>query len=175
MHQEMPQQPLQQQPVQQPPVVPPQGQFNQAPQMPQQPPSQGQFGYAPYVQHQMQPPYAPQENPGQTLGTISLVLGIASLFLACITIFTFGLSPLLGIPLAIAGFTCGIIGRSKTPQGMSNGVAVAGIILSAIGASLALILPTLWIFSGVFLRLSDFGSVVAGSDLQYLIDALANY
>jgi len=182
MHQEFPeQQPLQQQPVQFQPM-PLQGQFNQMPppigqqstqppvQHQQQMPPQGQFGHPSHVQPHMQA-QIPQENPGRALGIASLVLSILGILFIGASTFTFFTSLILGVPLVAAGFACGIAGRNKTPQGMPSGMAVAGIILGAIGIFLTLALLLLW----MLFNLVDSGSAVAGSDLQYLIDALANY
>ena len=42
------------------------------------------------------------------------------------------------IPLSVAGLICGIMGKNRTPQGMSDGMAIAGIALGIIGIVLGL-------------------------------------
>jgi len=124
-----------QQPMQQP--VQPQGQFNQPP--------------------HMQPPHTPQENPGQTLSIVSLVLGIIGILSACSLIFFY-----VGIPLGIAGLVCGIIGRNKTPQGMKAGLAVAGIIVGAVAIVMAIVVGGVMTL-GI---LAEIGT--PGTDMYYL-------
>jgi len=137
-----------QQPMQQP--VQPQGQFNQPP--------------------HMQPPHTPQENPGHTLSMVGLILGIVGILATCASIITFGITLMLGVPLSIAGLICSIIGRSRTPQGMPSGMAIAGIILGAVGIFAAI---TIFIVGIIFAAAIEAGS--AGSDFQYFLDALENY
>jgi len=201
MHQEMPQQSPQQHPAQQLPVVPPQ-QGQQTPvQMPQQqipmqqsqsmpvvpqqqypvqPPQQPQIPlHRPvppqgqqFVYYSPPPPSGPQENPGQALSTVSLVLGIISILLICITLFTLGISLLLGIPLAILGLICGIAGKKKTPQGMPNGVAVAGITLSTIGIVSAIVgIILMFVLVGSL----DFSSVILAPDLSDFLEQRQYY
>jgi hypothetical protein len=111
---------------------PPEGQPYQPP-TPYQPPApyeqpgQGSGGLPPYQPsesaHQAAPPvpsYAgqvqpPQTNPGQGLGIAGLICGI-----------------LLG-PLAFIGLILSIVGFNKSKKaGQKNGIALAGIIVSAI-------------------------------------------
>lgn len=60
-------------------------------------------------------------------------MGILSVLLLCAALPTIGITLFLGIPLGIAAIVCGIIGKSKTPHGMPSGMAIAGIVLGAIG------------------------------------------
>ncbi len=58
---------------------------------------------------------APQENPGKTMGIIGLVCSII-------------------VPISLVGLILSIVALSKSKKaGMSNGVALAGIIVGAIG------------------------------------------
>jgi hypothetical protein len=76
-------------------------------QQPQQPNTQQPYN-AP------QPPQMNQENPGKTLGIVSLVTSI--------------------IGMGLVGVITGIIGLKKSKSvGQSNGMALAGIIIGAIG------------------------------------------
>jgi len=145
------QQPMQQ-PVQPQGHMPPQGQFNQSP--------------------HMQPPHTPQENPGHTLSIVGLILGIVGILATCASIITFGITLMIGVPLSIAGLICSIIGRSRTPQGMPSGMAIAGIILGAVGILAAMVIPALGILG---LAILEAESGTTGSELQYLLDALENY
>ncbi|MEU4640198.1 DUF4190 domain-containing protein [Micromonospora sp. NPDC023814] len=110
-----------------------------------QPPTSGQ----PYGQQPYQDPYAQQaypppmypnagfagKGPGQqqnTLGLVSMILGIASIPLVCCY---------LGIPLGIAAVVTGWMGKQKAAQGLADnqGQALAGLICGAIGAVLGLL------------------------------------
>lgn len=68
---------------------------------------------------------APQEKKG--LSVASLVLGICGFVACCL--------PLIGYPVTITGLVLGIIGKKKGGKGM----AIAGIILSAISLALTLL------------------------------------
>jgi hypothetical protein len=122
-------------------------QFNNTQQQsqPQQAPQQ-QFGQQPpqYGQPMQygQPPMAPviQENPGRTLGIVSLVTGILGTLAACSFFGSF-----VGAPLGIAALTCGIIGSNRTPQGMSKGMAIAGIVLGGIAIVIGIVMAIFFI------------------------------
>ncbi|MEU3453259.1 hypothetical protein ABZ671_06615 [Micromonospora sp. NPDC006766] len=130
-----------------------------APQQPQdpyaQPPAAPQYGQQPY-----QDPYAQQQPYGaptyptagypqpqgqqNTLGLVSMILGIASIPLSCCAF--------IGIPVGIAGAVTGYLGRQKAAQGLANndGQAKAGLICGAVGAGLSIawiILNTVLSFS----------------------------
>ncbi|PYC72383.1 hypothetical protein C7C45_07970 [Micromonospora arborensis] len=140
-------------PYGQPPAAPygqqPAPQYGQPPAAPYgQPPVSGQ----PYGQQQpYQDPYGQQQPPygggptypnagypqtqGQnnTLGLVALILGIASIPLAC--------CPLLGIPVGIGGLVTGYLARQKVAQGQASnaGQAKAGLICAAVGVALGII------------------------------------
>ena len=71
-----------------------------------------------------QPAAAPR---GGGKAVASLLLGIVSLLV--------WLVPIVGIPVAVVGLTLGILGLG----GSRRGLAIAGVILSAIGVALALV------------------------------------
>ena len=74
-----------------------------------------------------QPQIAPV-NPGQTLGVISLI------------------TSLLG--LSLVGLITGILGMKKSKEaGMSNGLALAGVIISAIGVVVGLLWSVLFVIA----------------------------
>lgn len=74
--------------------------------------------------------------PGKGLGIASMILGIASLVLFCFWY--------LALPCAIAGIIMGCIANSKAKAaGMKNGMAVAGIVCSAIAIGLTVIILVL--------------------------------
>ncbi|MER7420429.1 DUF4190 domain-containing protein [Micromonospora peucetia] len=119
-----------------------------------QPPTSGQpYGQPapgqPYGQQPYQDPYGQQaypppmypnagfaaKGPGQqqnTLGLVSMILGIASIPLVCCY---------LGIPLGIGALVTGWLGKQKAAQGLAdnNGQALAGLICGAIGVVLGLL------------------------------------
>ena len=102
---------------------------NQAQPQPQPPTQPGAPVYnpAPY------PYVAPINVPGKGLGVASMVLGIISLVLFC---FWF-----ISIPCALISLILGIVGLSKAKSaGMNNGMAVAGIVCSAIALVLMVML-----------------------------------
>ena len=63
----------------------------------------------------------PQYNATNKNGTISMVLGIASMILWCL--------PILGLPASIIGLVLGIKAQRENP----SGAALTGIVLSSIG------------------------------------------
>jgi uncharacterized membrane protein len=82
------------------------------PNVPQNPPVATEPGYP--APPQGYPSGQPAENPGKTLGIVGLVLGF------------------LG-PLSLIGLILSIVGLRKSKKvGQSNGVAVAGIVVSSL-------------------------------------------
>ncbi|SIN20031.1 DUF4190 domain-containing protein [Micromonospora cremea] len=115
----------------------------------QQPPYQDPYG------QQQQPPYgAPtypnagypqQQGQNNTLGLVSMILGIASIPLVCCLY--------LGIPLGIAGVVTGYLARQKVAQGQASnaGQAKAGLICGAVGVGLGILLLILSVVAQVSL------------------------
>ncbi|PWR13941.1 hypothetical protein DKT68_00445 [Micromonospora acroterricola] len=144
-------QPYGQQP--QDPYAAPQNPYGQQP-TPGQPYGQQQPYQDPYGQQQ-QPPYgAPaypnagypqQQGQNNTLGLVSMILGIASIPLVCCLY--------LGIPLGIAGIVTGYLARQKVAQGQANnaGQAKAGLICGAVGVGLGILLLILSVVAQVSL------------------------
>jgi hypothetical protein len=117
---------------------------NQQPQQEAQPQyQQPQYQQPQYQQPQQQyqapyqPPYvptAPVAVPGKGLGITSMILGIIALSFTCLLSY-------LTIFLSIPGLILGCIGNSKAKSvGAKNGMAVAGIITSAISIGLLVVL-----------------------------------
>ncbi|MER7168564.1 hypothetical protein ABT336_21165 [Micromonospora sp. NPDC000207] len=118
---------------------------------PYAPPPQAPYGQSdPYGQ---QPPYGPgptypnagYPQPGgqnNTLGLVAMILGIASIPLACCY---------LGIPLGIAGAVTGFLGRQKAAQGEANNgsQALTGLICGGIGILLGILQLILVVFVNV--------------------------
>ncbi|RQX16850.1 hypothetical protein DDE19_13620 [Micromonospora ureilytica] len=142
--------PYGQQPTSGQPYGQPQQDPYTAPQAPygQQPTSGQPYGQQPPYQDpyaQQQPPYGagptypnagyPQQGQGQsnTLGLVAMILGIASIPLACCAI--------LGIPVGIGALVTGYLGRQKAAQGQASnaGQAKAGLICGAVGVALGII------------------------------------
>ena len=77
----------------------------------------------------------PQQGQGQsnTLGLVAMILGIASIPLAC--------CPFLGVPVGIGGLVTGYLGRQKAAQGLASnaGQAKAGLICGAVGVGLGIL------------------------------------
>ncbi|MER7331369.1 MULTISPECIES: DUF4190 domain-containing protein [unclassified Micromonospora] len=143
------------------PYAAPQNPYGQPPTSGQpygQPPTSGQpssgqpYGQQPYPDPYAQQAYPPPpmypnagfagKGPGQqqnTLGLVSMILGIASIPLVCCY---------LGIPLGIAAVVTGWMGKQKAAQGLADnqGQALAGLICGAIGAVLGLLQIVLLIF-----------------------------
>jgi uncharacterized membrane protein YvbJ len=73
--------------------------------------------------------YQPNTVPGKGNGTVSLILGICSILL-CSYYF-------VGLVLGIIGLCLGISSLKKTKAvGMSNGMAIAGIVCSSVGLAI---------------------------------------
>jgi hypothetical protein len=71
-----------------------------------------------------------EEDPGKGMAIASLVLGIISLCM-----------PYAGIATAIVGLVLGIIARKKQQAtGMPTGMAIAGIVCSAISLAFAILI-----------------------------------
>jgi hypothetical protein len=90
--------------------------------------------YPPYQQH----PYGAVRQPQNGMGVAGFVLGIVGL--------VFSFIPLIGLiawPLVIIGVVLSGVGLSKAKRGEANnlGLAVAGLVTSAIG----LILCIAWV------------------------------
>ncbi|MFG3705302.1 DUF4190 domain-containing protein [Micromonospora sp. NPDC047670] len=131
------------QPYGQPPSAQPYGQPTSA-QPYGQPTSAQPYGQQPYQdpygQQAYPPPMYPNagfagKGPGQqqnTLGLVSMILGIASIPLVCCY---------LAIPLGIGAVVTGWMGRQKAAQGLADnqGQALAGLICGGIGAVLGLL------------------------------------
>jgi hypothetical protein len=85
------------------------------------------------------------EKPSNGLGLTSMILGIASIPLAC----CFGLGFLPGVAAVVLGF----LGKKKADSGeaTNRGQAMAGLICGAIGAALSL----LWFLLVVVLGVMD--------------------
>jgi len=144
---------------------PPQPSFDQTspPQFDQQPISQPPFNQQPMSPppFNQQPPM-PQENPGKVLGIVGLVMGILGVLLACSLIFFF-----LGLPLAIGALGCGIMGKNRTPAGMSSGMAIAAIVLGIVSFVVVIVMLTLWLL--VFATTgAELGTTNMGEIFHYL-------
>ncbi|MCM0674745.1 DUF4190 domain-containing protein [Micromonospora phytophila] len=76
--------------------------------------------------------YPPPQGQQNTLGLVSMILGIVSIPMVCCY---------LGIPLGIAAVVTGWLGKQKADQGLANnsGQALAGLICGAIGALLGVL------------------------------------
>jgi hypothetical protein len=115
-------------------------------------PPQDPYGapQAPYGQQQPQAPYGQQQPYGSptypnagypqaqgqnnTLGLVSMILGIASIPLVCCVF--------LGIPVGIAAVVTGYLAKQKVAQGQASnaGQAKAGLICGAVGVGLGILL-----------------------------------
>ena len=126
---------------------------NQQPQQEAQPQyQQPQYQQPQYQQPQQQyqapyqPPYvptAPVAVPGKALGIVGMILGIISVSFFCLLYyFTFIFS--------IPGLILGCIGNSKAKSvGAKNGMAVAGIITSAVSIGLSILFIILVVAVGI--------------------------
>lgn len=123
------------------------------------PPSYGQapgpppYGQPQYGQQQWGAPGGQKKNG---LGIAALVLGL----LAVVTSFTL----VGGIVLGLAAIVLGVLGRGRAKRGEADngGMAIAGVVLGAIG----LLLSAAFIAAGVALFSSDSG--------QSLVDCIEN-
>lgn len=113
------------QPMQVPPPYPTQ-QYQQ-----QTPPPPSPYGQQPI------PPQYQQPVPGKGMSIASLVLGIVAIVFCC--------AFYISIPCGVVGLILGIIGNNKSRQfGIKNGIAVAGIICSAVGLAVCVVF---WLFA----------------------------
>lgn len=109
----------------------------------------GQRGYPGYPGHQgypgqgAYPPYGAQRSNG--FGVTALVLGILAV-VGCITSF-------FALALGIAAVVFGVLGRGKASRGEADngGMALAGIILGAIGIVLGAVMVAI-VFAGFMER-----------------------
>ncbi|MER7439760.1 DUF4190 domain-containing protein [Micromonospora avicenniae] len=124
---------------QQPTSGQPYGQPYQDPygQQPQQP-----YGAAPTYPNAGYPQTGGQNN---TLGLVAMILGIASIPLAC--------CPYLGVPVGIAGIITGYLGRQKAERGQASnaGQAKAGLICGIVGVVLGILVIILSVVANVSL------------------------
>ncbi|CCH21284.1 DUF4190 domain-containing protein [Micromonospora lupini] len=132
-------QPTSGQPYGQPPAAP----YGQQPGAPYGQQPQDPYG-APQAPYGQQQPYgAPtypnagypqQQGQNNTLGLVSMILGIASIPLVCCVF--------LGIPVGIAGVVTGYLAKQKVAQGQASnaGQAKAGLICGAVGVGLGILL-----------------------------------
>ncbi|TDB71999.1 DUF4190 domain-containing protein [Micromonospora sp. KC721] len=115
--------------------------YAQPPQAPYGQPAPGQPYGQPADPHAQ--PYGPPTHPGagypqpagqqNTLGLVSMILGIVSIpMLCCFS---------LGIPLGIAAVVTGWMGRQKAAQGLASngGQAKAGLICGAVAVGLGVL------------------------------------
>jgi hypothetical protein len=79
------------------------------------------------------PEPAPQPQPNNTLGLVSMILGIVAIPLVC----CFN----LGIPVGIAAAVLGFLGKQKAEKGLANnrGQALAGLICGAAAVGLGIL------------------------------------
>lgn len=98
----------------------------------------GPFPNAPQQYPYPQAPLvAPVAVPGKGLGIASLVLGILALIISCF--------PIIDLLFSVTGATLGIIGFSKAKKvGMSNGIAVAGLVCSIVALSINIVFTILF-------------------------------
>ena len=106
----------------------------------------------------------PEESASKPKGTGSLVLGIISLVLCWV--------PIVGLVLGIIGLVMGIKAYKKGARGL----AIAGIILSAVGAVFGLIMTIFIGLAVVAIIFGIGGSSLAGygSDFSDLFDAFGD-
>jgi len=72
-------------------------------------------------------------DPGKTLGTVSMILGIAGLVLSLVT-FCCGYAGAVSSPLCIVGLILSIVAKKKSASaGFNNGAANIALILSILG------------------------------------------
>jgi hypothetical protein len=83
------------------------------------------------------PPAGGPSAPQNTQGLVALILGIASIPLAC--------CPYLGVPVGIAGAILGYLGKQKAAQGLATNRSQAqtGFICGIIGVVLGIVIVIL--------------------------------
>ncbi|WP_405104691.1 DUF4190 domain-containing protein [Micromonospora sp. NBC_01405] len=106
----------------------------------QDPYAQQPYGAAPGYPNAGYPQAQGQQN---TLGLVSMILGIASIPLVCCLY--------LGIPVGIAAIVTGYLGRQKANQGLASNDSQAktGLICGAVGAGLGIVLFILGLVANV--------------------------
>lgn len=95
----------------------------------------------------------PYQDKGRGAAIASLVCGVLSVLLCC-------LSPIVNVPLAVAGIICGIFGLRSSQKTM----AVVGIILSVIG-----------ILLGIIVGLATLGMISDESFMQEILKEIDDY
>ncbi|MEU5940647.1 hypothetical protein ABZ807_15990 [Micromonospora sp. NPDC047548] len=98
-----------------------------------QQPHQDPYGQQPYgTQAYPNAGYPQPQGQQNTLGLVSMILGIAAIPMVCCY---------LGIPLGIAAAVTGWLGRQKAAQGLANnaGQALAGLICGGVGLALGIL------------------------------------
>lgn len=105
------------------------------PYYPQQPPQ-------PYYTPVSPPIYTPSNDKNNAFAAVSMVFGIVSVVSLCFFVFGWFVT----IPLSIAGFILGIIGKCKGGGGM----AIAGIVLNALSLLLLIVLFVIVFVFGIF-------------------------
>lgn len=111
------------------------------------------MGQQPYNNEPYNPmmPPMPIEDPGKGMGIASLVLGIISMVVCNV------------IVIPVLGIVFGAIGRKKSKEaGFENKMATAGLILSIIGAVVAVVLPIVIVVLYVV-----FGAAIFGMSYMY--------
>ncbi|WP_229400656.1 DUF4190 domain-containing protein [Micromonospora okii] len=116
----------------------------------QQPYGQDPYGQQPYGAAPTYPNagYPQQQGQQNTLGLVAMILGIASIPLAC--------CPFVGIAVGIAGAITGYLGRQKAAQGLASNDSQAkiGLICGAVGVGLGILVFILNIVANVSLPTS---------------------
>ncbi|GAA1508046.1 hypothetical protein GCM10009827_022800 [Dactylosporangium maewongense] len=104
------------------------------------PTSGGAYPPAGYGTPGYQQPGYGQQQPQNTLGLVSMILGIVSIPFACCYI---------GLLLGAAAIVLGYLGQQKVKQGLANngGMALAGIITGAVGVVIEIAIWVLY-FAG---------------------------
>ncbi|GAB3953656.1 DUF4190 domain-containing protein [Micromonospora vulcania] len=89
--------------------------------------------------------YPQAQGQNNTLGLVSMILGIASIPLVCCFF--------LGLPVGIAAVVTGYLGRQKVAQGQASnaGQAKAGLICGAVGVGVGILLIILNVVANVAL------------------------
>ena len=140
---------------------PPAGSYPPPPAGGSYPPPPGAGGYSPYPPpppgYGGYPPPPPQPYAGYTAPVaMRNGLGIAALVLALLSL-PAALTIVGGFILGIAAIILGIMGRNRAKKGEANngGVAVAGIVLGAVGVVLSIVMIAFAVIAGKWFM--DFG------------------
>jgi hypothetical protein len=80
-----------------------------------------------------QPAGAPASAPNNTLGLVSMILGILAIVLACCYY--------IGVGVGIAAVVLGFMGKQKADQGLATnrGMAMTGLICGAVAIALGIL------------------------------------